>query len=181
MNTVVITKIHEAILAEYIALMRYTSAWHSLETGLLVDILDPLVEFDAPGIPFNVIGLEKVMETHKLFFDNLRDMDNQLIEKSLDHSCLSSYNVLTQIYPYECKGVYPFMQLSYFTQDMFMKVYYFFVELDEKLEKITRIKTHHVKFLVDTPKFNEQLHHINSFNGLMNISNYKQVTEPSHK
>jgi len=43
------------------------------------------------------------------------------------------------------------MQLSYFTEIGFLKLVYFFVDLDSGMGKIAKIKTHSTKFLVDSP------------------------------
>ncbi len=137
-------------LAEYTALLQYTSAWQNLDQGPLQAVLDQDVIFDAPGISFPVVGYNKVLDAHRLFFDNLRE-ENIRLSENQKAGQFSSYEVFTQIYPYENKGIYPFMQLSYFTEIGFLKLVYFFVDLDSGMGKIAKIKTHSTKFLVDPP------------------------------
>lgn len=158
--------ISENTLAEYIALMRYTSAWRDLDLKLLETVFTPDVIFDAPGIPYDIVGLEQVISAHKMFFENLQEMDSRLNDSNKEGSNLSCHNVITQIYPYENNGVYPFMQLSFFTEHSFLKLYYFFVDVDVSVSKILRIKTHSTKFLVDTSSYHSYVQQINSINGL---------------
>lgn len=159
--------ISENRLAEYNLLMRYSSAWRKLDLGLLKQVLTPDVIFDGPGLPYNVEGIDKVIKVHDLFFENLKDK-NIRISEDKGGRLNSSYNVITQVYPYENKGVYPFMQLSYISEHMFLKLVYFFVDLDKSLERISMIKTHSTKFLIDTPDDNKVIERIQEQNFTLN-------------
>lgn len=159
--------ISEQRLAEYTALLQYTSAWRKLDLGLLKKILAPDVIFDAPGTPFSIEGIEKSIKAHALLFENLQDNDIR-ISGNQSSRLSSSYNVIPQIYPYENRGVYPFMQLSYFTEHNFLKLVYFFVDLDYKLERISAIKTHSTKFLVNTQNDNQSVRRIQELNYTLN-------------
>lgn len=158
------------MLAEYIAILRYTSAWRNLDLDHLKQVLSPDVIFDAPGIPFDVIGYNNVIEAHDVFFKNLREADKRLSEKGERVHTQSSYSVFTQIYPYEHKNVFPFMQLTYFTECGFLKLVYFFVDLDERLEKIQRIKTHRTKFMADSPDFKKTMKQVHALYGSLNTN-----------
>ncbi|MBE0674355.1 MAG: hypothetical protein IH591_06810 [Bacteroidales bacterium] len=154
--------INENYLAEYTSLLKYTIAWRDLNTEALKEIFDAKVEFDAPGIPYNIVGADKVIEAHKVFFDNLRDQNNRLRNINGLASSQSCYNVITQIFPYEHKSGFPFMQLCYFTNSKFLKLYYFYVDLLKNQKVIKRIKTHHEKFMVDSANFNDAVEQINT-------------------
>lgn len=160
--------ISEQRLAEYTVLMQYTSAFRKLDLGLLKKILAPDVVFDAPGTPFSIEGIEKSLKAHALLFENLQDNDIR-ISGNQNSRLSSSYNVIPQIYPYENRGVYPFMQLSYFTEHNFLKLIYFFVDLDQSLERIRMIKTHSTKFLVDTHNDKRAVRRIQELNYTLNM------------
>jgi hypothetical protein len=160
-------QIDEVILAQYSLLKKYCQAWINLDTDLLKSILDPKIEFDAPGIPFDIIGKEKVLQAHSLWFDSLiRENDNQIspFDKDQKYSC---YEVFTQLYPYDTSIIHPYMQLSFFVKDGFYKIYYFYINLDESLSKIIRIESRHVKFLISSDDYEDHVRSINVSNALL--------------
>lgn len=159
--------INENYLSEYASLLKYTIAWRTLNTEALREIFDVKVEFDAPGIPYNIVGVDKVIAAHKVFFDNLRDQNNRLRNTNGLAPSQSCYNVITQIFPYEHKYGFPFMQLSYFTESNFLKLYYFYVDISENQKEITRIKTHHEKLMVDNANYNDALEQITALHGAL--------------
>jgi len=163
-------EISSIVLAKYNALLHYASAWRNLDLRPLNEALTPDVIFDAPGIPFNIIGKDKVVESHKLFFDNLHCREVQLSKGGI---LMNSYNVITQIYPYEHKEVIPFMQLSYYTDCGFLKLVYFFIDLDKNLKKIRKINTHRTKFLVDSSNYLKEVSQIQELYYSQNLRNHE--------
>jgi hypothetical protein len=162
--------INDNYLAEYTSLLKYTIAWKNLNTEALREIFDAKVEFDAPGIPYKIVGVDKVIEAHKVFFDNLRDQNYRLRNINGLEPNQSCYNVITQIFPYEHKRGFPFMQLSYFTDSMFIKLYYFYVDLSNNQKEIKRIKTHHEKLIVNSANYINALEQINASYGALGSS-----------
>lgn len=160
-------EIDEVALAQYNLLKKYCVAWATLDINLLKGIFDPKVEFDAPGIPFDLIGKDKVIQAHSLWFDSLigeNDNHTSTFEENRKYSC---YEVFTQLYPYDGKMIIPHMQLSFFTKDGFYKIYYFYIKLDESLSKITRIESRHVKFIVSAENYHNYVDSINESNGFL--------------
>jgi hypothetical protein len=149
--------IDEISLAEYTLLKKYASYWKKMDLESLRNILDPKVEFDAPGVPFDLYGIDSVLKAHSLWFESLQ-IENEMHSSPFDEDeAYSCYEVNTLLYPYDHKFSIPHMQLSFFTKHAFYKVYYFYVKLDESLSKIRRIETRHVKFLVEANSFYENL------------------------
>ena len=146
-------KIDEVALAQYSLLKKYCVAWATLDTNLLKGIFDPKIEFDAPGIPFDIIGTDKVIQAHALSFDSLATENGKHTSPFEENKRYSCYEVFTELYPYDGKMLIPHIQLSFFTKDGFYKIYYFNIKLDESLSKIARIESRHVKFIVSAENY----------------------------
>jgi len=158
-------QIDEVALAQYSLLKKYCVAWATLDINLLKGIFDPKIEFDAPGIPFDIIGKDKVLQAHNMWFENLtseNDSNTSPFEENRKYSC---YEVFTQLYPYDSKMIFPYMQLSYFVKDGLYKIYYFDILINPELSKIARINTRHVKFLVSSENYEEYVRSINESSG----------------
>lgn len=154
-------EIDEVVLAQYSLLKKYCTAWVTLDINLLKGIFDPKIEFDAPGLPFDLIGKDKVIHAHSLWFDSLACENGNHTSPFEENRKYSCYEVFTQLYPYDGKMVIPHMQLSFFVKDGFYKIYYFYIKLDESLSKIARIESRHVKFLVSSDHYE---HYVSSIN-----------------
>lgn len=161
-------ELNKEMLAGYLLLRRYSTAWQTIDLSLLEEILDADVVFDAPGVPYDIVGLDKVLRAHKVWFDSLNDNDMSLRTANLERGKMSGYDVFTQMYPYDNQLVFPFMQLSFFVEEMFLKIYYFYVQLDKELRKIKEIKTRHNKFMVSVDQYAEYVKMINECNGMIN-------------
>lgn len=154
-------KIDEVSLAEYTLLKKYCSVWDKLDLEALKSILDPKVEFDAPGVPFDLFGIDRVIKAHSLWFESLlceNDSHTSPFEEDRKYSC---FEVFTQLYPYDGKMIIPHMQLSFFVKDGFYKIYYFYIKLDESCSKITRIESRHVKLLAHSNHYEKYVSRIN--------------------
>lgn len=159
----------EIDLAKYSSLKKYSNTWKTLDITSLNEILTKNDEYDAPGVPYNIVDQEKILQAHELFFVNLQDINTKLSENG-NSGMQSSYNVITQIYPYENKNVFLFMQLSYFTEDMFLELVYFIVDLSKSNSKIKKIKTHSYKLLVEASNYSKNL---NRTQELFTLNTYK--------
>ena len=158
-------EIDEVALAQYSLLKKYCVSWATLDINLLKEILDPNIEFDAPGIPFDIIGIDKVLDAHKVWFENLKDENSRNSSPFEENRKYSCYEVFTQLYPYDYKAIFPYMQLSYFVKDGFYKIYFFDILINPELSKITRIHTRHIKFLVNSEDYEEYVRSINESSG----------------
>lgn len=167
-------EIDEVALAQYSLLKKYTVAWATLDTNLLKGIFDPKIEFDAPGIPFDLLGTDKVFQAHALWFDSLAGENGNHTSPFEEDRKYSCYEVFTELYPYDGTMLIPHMQLSFFTKDGFYKIYYFYIKLDESLSKIARIESRHIKFLVFSENFEDHVASINVSNAFL-VKNEKRV------
>jgi len=156
--------IDKEAMAKYYFLKRYCLAWINLDKEILKEILDWEICFDAPGVPFDIKGIDDVLEAHNVWFKSLMGQHDEIVSPFENEPNSSCYEVLTQFYPYESNRLDPYMQLSFFVLEQYYKIYYFNIYLNDNYSKIRRIETQHIKIKVDSKDYYEEVKKIQKNN-----------------